>query len=320
MGLPDQLWKGIIEEFTEEFIRFFFPDHVNLIQFQKGFDYLDKELQQLIPKPIKGERRADLLIKGKMMNEEEFGFLIHTEIQGYKDHRFGLRMFESAYRIRDRYQIPTTTLVIYTDDQPKNHFDSYKESFMGSTFEYQFNTFSLIKNPPEKLAQDSNLFAIILESAWQRLRYNKWTDEVLLVEKIRLIRKLFEKGLSKNKIEKLLDFVQYYAPFEKKENNFKFKKEIFQIQEIQDIMGIRERLLEEFKRQGLEEGRKEGRKEGLQEGVKEGVKSTQLDTAKKMLKSGTFQNGLISLEFIAEITGLSMVQLLDLKNEIEGSK
>ncbi|MEM6628119.1 MAG: hypothetical protein AAF694_00525 [Bacteroidota bacterium] len=82
---------------------------------------MDKELQQLIPKPEKGERKADLLIKGKKRGNQEFGFLIHTEIQGFEDPNFGLRMFESAYRIRDRYKIPTTILVIYTDTLTKSH-------------------------------------------------------------------------------------------------------------------------------------------------------------------------------------------------------
>ena len=74
MGLKDQLWKGIIEEFAEDFIRFFFPDHVDYILFDQGFEYLDKELKRIVPKPAKGERRADLLIKGKMKEKGEFWF------------------------------------------------------------------------------------------------------------------------------------------------------------------------------------------------------------------------------------------------------
>ena len=324
MGLQDQLWKGIIEEFTEEFIRFFFPDYEDQILFNQGFEYLDKELQQLIPKPTKGERRADLLIKGKMRGEKEFGFLVHTEIQGYEDPNFGMRMFESAYRIRDRYKIPTTTLVIYTDNKLDNHIHHFQESFMGSAFTYHFNTFSLLENPPEKLAQSANLFGIVLESAWQGLMNRKWTDEVLLYEKTKLIRKLFERGLSKNRIEKLLDFIQFYAPFDKAENNYKFREEIYQFQEIQQAMGIRERLLEEWKRQGLEEGRQEGRKEGRKEGWKEGRKEgheegteeNQVNTALKMLNSKPFKKGLISIQFISDVTGLPLDRIFALKEKM----
>ena len=328
MGLQDQLWKGIIEEFTVEFIRFFFPDYEDQILFNQGFEYLDKELQQLIPKPTKGERRADLLIKGKMRGEKEFGFLVHTEIQGYEDPNFGMRIFESAYRIRDRYKIPTTTLVIYTDSLTKSHINSFSESFMGSEFIYRFNSFSLLENPPEKLAQSSNVFAIILESAWQGLMNNKWTDEILLEEKTKLIRKLFEKGLSKNKIEKLLDFIQFYAPFDEEENNHKLKQRIYQNQEIHEAMGIRERLLEEFKRQGHEEGREkgrvegweEGREEGRQAGRKEGEKNIQVAVATKMLQSDAFQKGLISLQYVAEISGLSLKHVLTLKEALENKE
>ena len=146
---------------------------------------------------------------------------------------------------------------------------------------------------------------------------------------MKLIRKLFDQRLSKNKIEKLLDFIQFYVPFEKEENNVRLKREIFNFQEIQHAMGIRERLLEEFKRQGhleghekgllegLEKGHEEGLEKGLEKGRVEGIKNNQVMTATKMLQSDAFQKGFISLQYISDITGLSLEHILTLKEALE---
>ena len=49
MLTQDKLWKAIIEEFFSDFLHFFFKDYVHLVDFEKGFEFLDKELQQLYP-------------------------------------------------------------------------------------------------------------------------------------------------------------------------------------------------------------------------------------------------------------------------------
>ena len=49
MKRDDTLWKGIIENLSEDFIRFFFKDADVLFDMEKGFQFLDKELEQLFP-------------------------------------------------------------------------------------------------------------------------------------------------------------------------------------------------------------------------------------------------------------------------------
>ncbi len=45
----DILWKGIIEDCFEDFFQFFYPEWMEKIDFSKGVDFLDKELEQLMP-------------------------------------------------------------------------------------------------------------------------------------------------------------------------------------------------------------------------------------------------------------------------------
>jgi hypothetical protein len=80
----DTLWKGVIESLTEDFLRYFFPDYVDLIDFDKGFEFLDTELQKLLPVNESKKRHADKLIKVWLKNGQEIWFLVHVEVQGYK--------------------------------------------------------------------------------------------------------------------------------------------------------------------------------------------------------------------------------------------
>jgi hypothetical protein len=45
----DTLWKGIIENLVDDFIRYFFPNYFEEIDFERGFEFLDTELQKLMP-------------------------------------------------------------------------------------------------------------------------------------------------------------------------------------------------------------------------------------------------------------------------------
>lgn len=90
----DTLWKGIIEDLIEDFLHFFFPEYVDQIDFERGFAFLDKELEQLSPQSESIRRHADKLIKAYLKDGTEQWFLIHVEVQGYADEHFALRMFQ----------------------------------------------------------------------------------------------------------------------------------------------------------------------------------------------------------------------------------
>jgi len=44
----DSPWKEIIEQFFPEFIAFFFPHIYNDIDWSRGYEFLDKELQKIV--------------------------------------------------------------------------------------------------------------------------------------------------------------------------------------------------------------------------------------------------------------------------------
>ena len=183
---PDQLWKSIIEDLFEEFVHFFFEEDANQIDFSKGYEFLDKELQTINLISNAQHRRVDKLVKVFQKDGTEEWILILIEVQGYKDDNMAWRVYNSHYRITDKYKKPVSVLVIYTDDVQDFHPKEYTQTCLGTEVIFKFNTFKLLDNPPKSFSQKDNLFAIVMEIAWYSLKRNKLKDLDLLKVKTTL--------------------------------------------------------------------------------------------------------------------------------------
>ena len=212
----DALWKGIIEDLFEDFLFFFFPEESQNIDFDRGFDFLDKELHQLFPESKNQGRIADKLVKVFLLNGEEQWILIHIEVQGYNEAFFSKRMFTYFYRIYDKFERPITALAIFTDGDSLFHPNSYHLDFWDTSMIYRFRTFK-VKNKKQEYfnKHPNNPFSIILEAVWIELQKGKAIDRSKL--KIGITKKLLQSGLPKQKIERLYRFIHYYIRLHSKE-------------------------------------------------------------------------------------------------------
>jgi len=59
----DSVWKEAIETYFNHFLEFFFPQIADDIDFDKGYDFLDKELKRILREAKTGKRYADVLVK-----------------------------------------------------------------------------------------------------------------------------------------------------------------------------------------------------------------------------------------------------------------
>ncbi len=59
----DSPWKGILDRYFPDFIAFFFPQIYEEIDWSRGYEILDKELEQVTRDAELGKRFADKLIK-----------------------------------------------------------------------------------------------------------------------------------------------------------------------------------------------------------------------------------------------------------------
>ncbi|QFZ92699.2 hypothetical protein [Synechococcus elongatus] len=100
----DSPWKELIEAFFPEFIRFFLPVADPEIDWERGYEFLDKELQQITADAEVSRRYADKLVKVWTTAGTETWVLVHVEVQGAKETAFEERMFVYRYRTRDRFR------------------------------------------------------------------------------------------------------------------------------------------------------------------------------------------------------------------------
>ena len=125
----DSVWKETIEAYFEEFLNFFFPKIAKDIDLQKGYEFLDKELQKIVQYSELGKRWADLLIKVFLKDGSEKWLLIHIEVQSYFEKDFAKRMFVYNYRIFDRYNKDVVSLAILADPSPNFRPNEYKVKY-----------------------------------------------------------------------------------------------------------------------------------------------------------------------------------------------
>lgn len=84
----DTPWKDTLERYFSEFIAFFFPQAYGEIEWSRGFEFLDTELQQVVRDAELGRRLVDKLVKIYRSSGEEAWVLIHIEVQSQEEADF----------------------------------------------------------------------------------------------------------------------------------------------------------------------------------------------------------------------------------------
>jgi hypothetical protein len=222
----DALWKSIIESLIDDFLRYFFPDYVDQIDFDRGFEFLDTELQKLIPDNPGKKRHADKLIKVWLLSGAEVWFLIHVEVQGYEDETFPERMFQYFYRIRDRYSQSVMAFAILTDANKRYRPKEYRYKFFETEVIYSYHFLKLTDYKPIDFQPNNNLFAIALEVAWHGLQKKSLDDTKLYKLKFDLCRRVLNRGYTFQDFVKLFNFIKFYVSFGNQELFAKFEEEI----------------------------------------------------------------------------------------------
>ncbi|MEE4359371.1 MAG: hypothetical protein V2I97_23065 [Desulfococcaceae bacterium] len=205
----DNPWKEALELYFEAFMKFFFPNVHADIDWKKGYEFLDKELEKIVRDAELGRRYADKLVKVFLQNGRETWLLIHIEIQGNRDTGFEKRMFVYNYRIFDRYEVETVSLAVLTDDNDRWRPCEYRTGRWGCEHIFRFPVIKLrdYGKDWEKLEQESNPFSLVVmahlksRSVKDGQERKRW--------KLHLMRLLFERGYSRQDILELFRFIDW---------------------------------------------------------------------------------------------------------------
>lgn len=253
----DSPWKEIIELYFEQFVAFFFPKaHID-IDWSRGYEFLDKELQQVVREAETGRAVVDKLVKVWLNDGEETWLLIHIEVQSQAKADFAERMFTYNYRLFDRYQKVVVSFAVLADAQPTWHPRSYRYGRWGSSMRFIFATAKLLdynKDWPA-LEQNSNPFAVVVMAHLKaQATHRQWADR--LRWKINLLKQLYDRGYSRQDVLELLRFIDWILvlPAELEES---FQEEIQRYEKernMQYVTSWERRWIAQGVEQGIEQG------------------------------------------------------------------
>ena len=258
--MNDYLWKGVLEDVFDDFLRFMHPNADEIFDFERGITFLDKELEQLFP-PEKDEFSVKVIDKlAKLYTREgtEEWVLIHCEVQAKYSNDFPQRMYTYFYRIFDKFGKRISAYAILTENTSKIRTDSFLSEFLGTQLEYHYNVYKVSQQSEAELIKSNNPFAMVVLTVRSVLA-NKYLDDATLMEiKLKLARRFLTMSLSKEKIRTILNFLKNYIRFANSENNIMFEKQYEQITGKEYTMGLEELILTTERKRGQMEGEKRG--------------------------------------------------------------
>jgi hypothetical protein len=218
----DNPWKEALSLYFQDFMTFFFPSIEINIDWERGYEFLDKEFQQIIRESELGKREADKLVKVWRRDGEEVWVLIHVEVQSQEQSEFAERMYVYNNRIFDVYRRPVVSLAILADEKLSWRPDRYCYELWGCRVELQFPMVKLLdySERMEELEGSNNPFAVMVAAhlTTQRTRKNVRSR---YEGKLSIAKSLYQRGYNRQDILELLRLIDWMMSLpELAEQNF----------------------------------------------------------------------------------------------------
>ncbi|MDJ0597624.1 MAG: transposase [Crocosphaera sp.] len=226
----DNPWKEALSLYFQPFMGFFFPEIDANINWSRGYEFLDKEFQQVVRDAEMGRREADKLVKVWRRDGAEIWVLIHVEIQSQASSDFAERMYVYNYRIFDMYRRSVVSLAVLADDQDSWRPNRYNNELWGCRVDFLFPTVKLLdyKGRSESVA-NNNPFAVIVAAHLTTQQTNQ--DPSGRYEgKLRIAKSLYQRGYSRQDILELFRLIDWMMSLPESIES-EFKQEIRNFEE-----------------------------------------------------------------------------------------
>jgi Domain of unknown function (DUF4351) len=208
----DTPWKQILESYFPQFMAFFFPEAYSQIDWSRGFEFLDGELQQVTLEAETGKRITDKLVKVYLRNGEERWIVAHIEIQNQKEAEFGERVFVYYARLRDKFKREVASFAVLGDTDVNWRPNSFARETLGFHVQASFPIAKLVdyKKRQEELIASDNPFAVVVQAhlAAQATK-GKESQQRRRKQKFALMTMMYEKGYSRQEVIDLFRFIEW---------------------------------------------------------------------------------------------------------------
>ena len=206
----DSAWKEILDSHFEAFLSFFFPKIHRDIDWSRGYQTLDKELQVILRGSRSRKRLADKLVRVHLKDDPRVPVHLHLEVQKRPEVDFEGRMFQYNFRIYDRRGGEVISLAVLTDSHSRVRRDCYKRSRWGFEQLMRYPVVHLLdfEDRRSELEASRNPFAVVV-LAHLEARKTRGKPAKAFEAKWRLTRMLYERGYKKRDIMGLYKFIDW---------------------------------------------------------------------------------------------------------------
>jgi hypothetical protein len=264
----DSPWKEALDAFLRLFLQMFFLDIERIIDWSVPPESLDNELARLFPGAAIGKRFVDRLFKVRLLDQSEVWLLIHIEVQTQYEADFPERVFYYYIRLKVKFALPLSCLVVLADTRPNWRPDTYKCEFARTKIQFSYPVVKLAdyRDRIEELERSDNLFALIVLAHLQSQSATEISDR--LEWKRRITQNLLERNLDEERSGKVLRLVDWMLelPVELNEVFWSEMKEWSEGKAMPYVTGLEKMLM----KKGIQRGRKQGLKAGRTEGERAG--------------------------------------------------
>jgi hypothetical protein len=271
----DSPWKEALRQLLRPALEWFFPVAAADIDWSRGYEFLDKELQRIAPGAETGRRVVDVLVKVWRRSGEEQWVLIHIEVQAQREAGFPLVMYTYNYRTFDLYRRPVASFAILADEEPGWRPDRLELELWGCRVEFRFPTVKLLDfaNDEARLEASDNPFAVVV-LAHLKAQQTSGDADRRRVWKVRLIRGLYERGWEQEQVRQLFRLIDWFLRLPRGlELQVRTEVEAFEQERQMPYVSTWERwAMEKGKAEGEAKGKAEGKAEGLREGIALGLR------------------------------------------------
>jgi hypothetical protein len=260
----DSPWKASLEVFFRDFLRLFFPEIERELSWERGVEFLDKELEQVARESEVGSRTADKLIKVWRKTGEEAWLLVHVEVQAQPDSKFPERMYVYNNRIYDKYRRQVVSVGVLADERESWRPCEFTYSLFGCRVLLEFPTVKLLDYDMDSLSRSENPFAVLVR-AHRTVQMTRQDERARYEGKFRLLTELSERGFSRQESVELLRLIHGLVGLSEP-----LEMELRRDLEAAGMayMSTYERLIgEEAREKGLVEGKLEGKLEGKRSSI-----------------------------------------------------
>ncbi len=307
----DSPWKEALDRYLEAFLAFLFPQAHREIDWSRGHESLDKELQQVVREAELGRRLVDKLVKVWRTSGREEWVLIHIEVQSQEEADFARRMYVYHYRLFDRYDRAVVSLAVLGDERAAWRPDSFGYSNWGCSVGFQFPVVKLLDYAArESLLEASvNPFATVV-LAHLKTQATRQDPGARRRWKTRLVKGLYDRGLGKEDIRQLFRLIDWLMDLPK-ELEDQFWQEVHQYEEEKGmpyITSVERRATEEGRAQGLEQGREQGLEQGREQGREQGLRAGLLEGLELALKLKFGAEGQLLLSDLRSLQDIAVLR------------